>query len=183
MIESTDSVFVEEAEEITEQEYFADPEQDTESVFYEEIEPEIIEIDETQQEDVFSVTSFTSEVEEGEEILPDQEEIEAQADPEQAEQIEQAQVVYLHGVNEESGSDSVTLILDNIESMLSDDVSASDLARIDSRLDEMNDTLLIMNQNVVVASQNESKKFDLLIGFVIAIFGAFLVYVAFSKIF
>ena len=82
MIESTDSVFVEEGEEI-EEEFFSDPEQESESVFYEEIEPEIIEPNEIEQEDVFQVTSFTSEVEEAEEIPFDQEElIDAQADPE-----------------------------------------------------------------------------------------------------
>ena len=142
MIESTDSVFVEEGEEI-EEEFFSDPEQESESVFYEEIEPEIIEPNEIEQEDVFQVTSFTSEVEEAEEIPFDQEElIDAQADPEQTEQEEQEQVVYVRGVNEDSGSESIISILQHVESMLSYVPTASDLARIDSRLDEMNDNLL-----------------------------------------
>lgn len=85
--------------------------------------------------------------------------------------------------SETASTDSILSELENLESIVSQFLTASDLSGIENKLDEMNDNLLLINQNQVIAANNQTQKFNILIGFVVAIFGAFLIYVAFSKIF
>lgn len=47
--------------------------------------------------------------------------------------------------------------------------------------EELNQNLIVLNDNLVVKSQNESLYFKYMIGGTFAIFGAFLIYAAFSK--
>lgn len=58
----------------------------------------------------------------------------------------------------------------------------SDLEEIKTKLDEVNDNLLLINQNYVIGTNNQYKLSKFVLAFVVAIFGAFLAYIAFSKI-
>ena len=61
-------------------------------------------------------------------------------------------------------------------------VTSDDLDQYAQKIDELNDNILILNQNVVISSQNEAAILKFQLGFIVAIFGALIIYFLFSKL-
>lgn len=78
-------------------------------------------------------------------------------------------------------SGDYTTILEDIKSALGSLVTSDDLDEYAQKIDELNDNVLTLNQNLVVSSQNQTVILRFQLGFIVAIFGALIIYFLFSK--
>lgn len=78
-------------------------------------------------------------------------------------------------------SGDYTTILEDIKSALGSLVTSDDLDEYSQKIDELNDNVLTLNQNLVVSSQNQTVILRFQLGFIVAIFGALIIYFLFSK--
>lgn len=70
---------------------------------------------------------------------------------------------------------------DQILSYLQSAPTSSDINALTEKLEEINDSIYTLNSNVVKHDSNQSVFFRFQIGFMVAIFGALLIYMVFSK--
>lgn len=74
-----------------------------------------------------------------------------------------------------------TQILTDMQTELESINSAVSSAELQTKLDELNDNILTMNQNLVIASQNQTLIAKFSLGFTVAIFGALIIFFLLSK--
>lgn len=74
-----------------------------------------------------------------------------------------------------------TQILTDMQTELESINSAVSSAELSTKLDELNDNILTMNQNLVIASQNQTLIAKFSLGFTVAIFGALIIFFLLSK--
>lgn len=74
-----------------------------------------------------------------------------------------------------------TQILTDMQTELESINSAVSSAELQTKLDELNDNVLTMNQNLVIASQNQTLIAKFSLGFTVAIFGALIIFFLLSK--
>lgn len=74
-----------------------------------------------------------------------------------------------------------TQILTDMQAELESINSAVSSAELQTKLDELNDNILTMNQNLVIASQNQTLIAKFSLGFTVAIFGALIIFFLLSK--
>ena len=78
-------------------------------------------------------------------------------------------------------SGEYTTILEDIKTALGSLVTSDDLDDYVQKIDELNDNILTLNQNIVISSQNQTVILRFQLGFIVAIFGALIIYFLFSK--
>ena len=153
-----------------------------------------VEIDSLPLESEVVPVLISGEVEEAEEI-PEEYDITGEDDEEITMEPESAEMHFANltiagDPEEEEGETDVTTsevsgeyiaILENIESALGDLVTSDNLAEYAQKIDELNDNILTLNQNIVISSQNQTVILRFQLGFIVAIFGALIIYFLFSK--
>lgn len=168
---------VEEAEEITgdyEEESIPSLEDPAESIASDPIEPTIVTDAVEEAEEIADLTGTDDE-----NIIWDEESaalgvanLSIAGDPEEE--------------SEEDGgyeySADYTQILTDMSSTLSGISDSLDMVSLSEKIDELNDNILILNQNLVVSSRNDNLIAKFSLGFIVAIFGALIVFFVLSKI-
>lgn len=171
--------FVEEAEEITgdyEEESIPTLEDPAESIenypveIIEPVEPEVITVEEAEEIPLEATDDNITAWENT--VVGEVANLSISGDPE--EEIEES--------GESGTGTEYTQILTDMSGTLSGISDSLDMVSLTEKIDELNDNILILNQNLVIASQNDSliNKFQL--GFIVAIFGALIIFFIMSKI-
>lgn len=157
-----------------------------------------LEIDSLPVESEVVPVLISGEVEEAEEI-PEEYDITGEDDEEITVEPESAEMHFANltiagdpeeGDPEEGDTDvtssevsgEYTAILEDIKTALGSLVTSDDLDSCVQKIDELNDNILILNQNIVISSQNEAAILKFQLGFIVAIFGALIIYFLFSKL-
>lgn len=153
----------------------------------------LVEIDSLPVEPEVVPVLISGEVEEAEEI-PEEYDITGEDDEEVVTEPESAEMHFANltiaGNPEEGEEDATTseisgeytTILENIESALGSLVTSDNLDEYAQKIDELNDNVLTLNQNLVISSQNQVVVLKFQLGFIVAIFGALIIYFLFSKL-
>lgn len=152
-----------------------------------------VEIDSLSVESEVVPVLISGEVEEAEEI-PEEYDITGEDDEEIITESESAEMHFANltiaGDPEEGEESDVTTsevsgeytaLLEDIKSTLSTLVTSDNLDEYAQKVDELNDNVLTLNQNLVVSSQNQTVILKFQLGFIVAMFGALIIYFLFSK--